>query len=216
MSSIAERRQEEKDRRRTEIVEAAEALYRDVGWEAVTMDAVAKRARLSRALVYVYFKDKQDLHFAIAVRALEMLEKRFEEAVGRSAIGLEKVISLGRAYMEYSRDFPFYFDACARLELYVPSGAEPAAQELACMAVGQRVHVIVVDALSLGQRDGSIRTDIGDLKVTSRVLWGFMHGIIQIAMTKQAPLAQVGIDVHHLTQQAVSLITAALAAPRTP
>lgn len=212
--SIAERRQEEKDRRRTEIIEAAEALYREVGWEAVTMDGVAKRARLSRALVYVYFKDKQDLHFGIAVRALEMLERRFEQAVQGRSNGLEKVISLGRAYMTYSQDFPFYFDACARLELYAPSGAEPAPQELACLTVGQRVHVIVVDALSLGQRDGSIRTDVGDLNVTSRVLWGFMHGIIQIAMTKEAPLSQVGITVTQLTQQAVSLITAALAAPR--
>jgi hypothetical protein len=42
-----------------------------------------------------------------------------------------------------------------------------------------------------------------------------MHGIIQIAMTKEAPLSQVGITVTELTQQAVSLITAALAAPRT-
>ena len=63
MSYIAERRQ---DHRRKEIVEAAEDLYREMGWDAVTMDG---SARLSRALVYVYFKDKQDLHFAIAWRA---------------------------------------------------------------------------------------------------------------------------------------------------
>jgi AcrR family transcriptional regulator len=213
MSYIAERRQEEKDRRRTEIVEAAEALYREVGWDAVTMDSVARRARLSRALVYVYFKDKQDLHFAIALRAMVMLEKRFEEASSRDHIGLEKIIALGRAYMAYSHEFPFYFDACARLELHAPSAGTPMEQELACMQVGNRVHAIVVDALALGQRDGSIRKDVGDLAVTSRVLWGFMHGIIQIVMTKGAPLAQVGISVSELTQQAVSLIRSGLAQP---
>ena len=57
MSYIAERRQEEKERRSDEIVAAAEELYRELGWDAVTMDGVARRARLSRALVYVYFKD---------------------------------------------------------------------------------------------------------------------------------------------------------------
>jgi TetR/AcrR family transcriptional regulator len=211
MSYITERRQEEKDRRRTEIVEAAEALYREVGWDAVTMDSVAKRARLSRALVYVYFKDKQDLHFAIAVRALEALEKRFEEASGRSQGGLERILALGRAYMAYSQEFPFYFDACARLEMHAPDAAAPAAQELACLEVGNRVHDIVIKALALGQKDGSIRTDVGDLAVTSRVLWGFMHGIIQIAMTKGTPLAQVGISVPQLAQQAVSLLRSALA-----
>ena len=53
MSYITERRQQERGRRRTEIVDAAEALYAEVGWDAVTMDLVARRARLSRALLYV-------------------------------------------------------------------------------------------------------------------------------------------------------------------
>jgi AcrR family transcriptional regulator len=216
MSYIAERRQEEKDRRRTEIVEAAEGLYQELGWDAVTMDSVAKRARLSRALVYVYFKDKQDLHFAIAVRALETLEKRFEEASGRNQVGLEKIIAIGRAYMAYSHEFPYYFDACARMELHAPDASMAGAQEIACMEVGTRVHQIVVEALELGQQDGSIRADVGDLAVTSRVLWGFMHGIIQIAMTKGTPLAQVGISVAQLTQQAVSLIRSALACEQAP
>jgi AcrR family transcriptional regulator len=91
-SYITERRQEEKDRRRTEIVEAAEALYKELGWDAVTMDSVAKRARLSRALVYVYFKDKQDLHFAIAARALETLQRRFEEATARAKTGISLLL----------------------------------------------------------------------------------------------------------------------------
>ena len=59
MSYIAERRVEEKERRRGEIADAAERLYADKGWEAVTMDQVAKSARLARALVYVYFRDKE-------------------------------------------------------------------------------------------------------------------------------------------------------------
>ena len=80
MSYITERRQEERDRRRAEIVDAAEALYAEVGWDAVTMDQVARRARLSRALVYVYFRDKSDLHLALVERALDTLRERFEAA----------------------------------------------------------------------------------------------------------------------------------------
>jgi AcrR family transcriptional regulator len=53
MSYIAERRLEEKERRRAEIVDAAEAAGREVGLDALTMDDVARRARLSRALLYV-------------------------------------------------------------------------------------------------------------------------------------------------------------------
>jgi len=69
MSYIAVRREEEKERRRAEILDAAEVLYAKKGWDALTVDQVARSARLSRALVYVYFRDKEDLLFAIGERA---------------------------------------------------------------------------------------------------------------------------------------------------
>jgi AcrR family transcriptional regulator len=211
MSYIAERRQEEKDRRRVEIVEAAEDLYRELGWDAVTMDSVARRARLSRALVYVYFKDKQDLHFAIAARALEVLRQRFVEASARARTGVDKVEACGRAYMAYAQEFPHFFDACARLELHAHDASqEPSPQVAPCVECGKRVHDVVVDALTTGQRDGTLRMDLGDLNVVSRVLWGFMHGLIQIAITKGEPLAQEGISVPQLTQQAIWMIRQAL------
>ncbi|MEN9528009.1 MAG: hypothetical protein RLY56_1960, partial [Pseudomonadota bacterium] len=54
MSYLAERRLEEKERRRLEILEAAAEVAGVVGFEAMTMEQVARKARLSRALVYVY------------------------------------------------------------------------------------------------------------------------------------------------------------------
>lgn len=214
MSYIAERRQEEKDRRRAEIVDAAVDLYREVGWDTVTMDSVAKRARLSRALVYVYFKDKSDLHFAIALKAFEMLHARFEAASARARTGLEKIDAIGRAYMAFGHEFPHYFDACARLEAQSSGNETLTAQAQTCAEAGARVHNSVVDALAAGQKDGSVRSDLGDLKVTSRVLWGFTHGMIQIAMTKDKALAQVGISVPQLGQQAVEMIRYMLATPK--
>src|SRR5262245_16957227 len=183
MSYIAERRQEEKERRRDEIVEAAEGLYRELGWDAVTMDSVAKRARLSRALVYVYFKDKQDLHFAIAIRAMEVLRDRFIEVAERAATGIEKVEAMGRAYLEYAQEYPHYFDACARLELHAPDGSEVSPPEMACFETGDRIHRVVDAAIVVGQRDGSIRADLGgSVRLTSRMLWVFTHGLIQVAL----------------------------------
>ena len=58
MSELTDRRLEEKERRRLEILDAAEAVAAVVGVEALTMDLVARKARLSRALLYVYFNDK--------------------------------------------------------------------------------------------------------------------------------------------------------------
>jgi AcrR family transcriptional regulator len=215
MSYIAERRQEEKDRRRAEIVDAAEELYREVGWDAVTMDGVAKSARLSRALVYVYFKDKRELHFAISIRALDALRSRFVEAGERTRTGIEKIEAIGRAYLAFGHEFPHYFDACARLEAQLPADGELGPTEQQCVQVGAGIHELVIESLAAGQKDGSIRPDLGDLKVTSRVLWGFTHGMIQIAMTKDKALARSGISVPQFGQQAIELIRYMLATPKT-
>jgi AcrR family transcriptional regulator len=46
MNDIAERRKEERGRRRAEILDAAEQVTGSSGWEELTMDQVARRARL--------------------------------------------------------------------------------------------------------------------------------------------------------------------------
>jgi AcrR family transcriptional regulator len=96
MSYITERREEERERRRLEIIEAAEQLYAEKGWDAVTMDRVARIARLSRALLYVYFRDKEDLLFAITSRALEELRQRFEQAAAAHRLGIDQVTAITR------------------------------------------------------------------------------------------------------------------------
>src|SRR5690242_10505586 len=123
MNYIAERRQEEKERRRAEILDATEAVAAEVGWDAMTMDQVARKARLSRALLYVYFKDKQDLLFGICERALATLTQRFAAAVARHKHGIDQLTGIGRAYVAFCQEFPVYFEVLARCELLSPDPA---------------------------------------------------------------------------------------------
>jgi len=204
MSYITERRQEERDRRRAEIVDAAEALYAEIGWDAVTMDQVAKKARLSRALVYVYFRDKADLHLALVERALDALRERFEAAREGKARGIDEVEAMGRAHLDFANDLPHYFDACARFEARATSDGVQAS-EAACLACGHRVHETFVTSLNRGIADGSIRSDIGDPYLTSISLWAFSHGVIQIAAKKAGQMQIEGISVQHFVDHALAM-----------
>src|SRR6202162_5093077 len=98
MSYTSARREEEKERRRAEILDAAEALYARKGWDGVTVDQVARSARLSRALVYVYFRDKEDLLFAIGERAMRLLRDRFMAAIAAAARGMDQGDAIGRGH----------------------------------------------------------------------------------------------------------------------
>jgi AcrR family transcriptional regulator len=205
MSYISERRVEEKERRRVEILDAAEALYAKEGWDLVTVDQVARGARLSRALVYVYFKDKEDILFAIGERAMCLLRDRFSAAAAAHKQGAEKIEAIGRAYMAYAFEFPHYFDFCSKFHAH--SGEpEPGSHDLACRAAGDEAIGIVVQAIQCGIADGSVRPTIGDPVMLALTLWSFTHGLAQLAMAKGSDMARIGIGIPELSNYGFDLL----------
>jgi len=205
MSYIAERRGEEKERRRAEILDAAEALYAEKGWDALTVDQVARSARLSRALVYVYFRDKDELLFAIGERAMTLVRDRFAAAAAQHELGLDKVEAIGRAYMAYAYEFPHYFDFCTRFQAHSVA-VDPGSHEGACRAAGDETIGVVVQAIVAGIDDGSIRPDIGEPILLATSLWAFTHGIIQLATAKGTDLARFGVAIPEFSNYALGLI----------
>jgi AcrR family transcriptional regulator len=205
MSYIAERREDEKERRRGEILDAAEALYIDKGWEALTVDQVARSARLSRALVYVYFRDKEDLLFAIGERAMRLLLERFVAALGTRQMGMDQIEAIGRAYIGYAHEFPHYFDFCSRFQSRLAT-AGSSSNEDTCKVMGDQVKGTVVQAIINGISDGSVRADIGDPRMFAITLWAFTHGIIQLAMIKGVELTRDGIAVPAFIDNAFVLL----------
>jgi len=209
MSYLAERREEEKERRRAEMVDAAEELYAEVGWDDVTMERVAKSARLSRALIYVYFRDKSDLLHAITERALLELRERFVAAAAAHRQGLDQVQAIGHAYVLFQQEKPYRFDACSRFHAHQAAG-QPA--EDACAAAGDAVMEVIVKALLQGQADGSIRKDIGNPAQVCVMLWAFTHGLIQIGINKTQEIARQGVEVPQLMEGSFAMLRYMLAA----
>lgn len=216
MNYLAERRQEEKERRRADLIDAAEAVAAEVGIDALTMDEVARKARLSRALLYVYFQDKSDLLFAICERGLVNLHARFEAAARGPASGREQIGAIGRAFVVFSRERPVHYDALAKFAMHSPASLESESNERACLQGGDRVHQTLVASIERGIRDGSIRADAGPPGLVGLTLWGYMLGIIQLATTKSAVIEHRGFDAQRLIDQALSLATDALSPRHVP
>jgi TetR/AcrR family transcriptional regulator len=210
MNKLQDRRLEEKARRRNDILDAAEAVAADAGIDAMTMDLVAQRARLSRALIYVYFEDKFDLTVALCERGLGLLLQRFRQTAQRRGSGLQQVAALGRAYVSFAQEHPLYFEVISLFQAHAPDSAAQRPNELACKASGDEVHAVTIAALRRGVADGSIRRDLGNAKLVAITLWGFMHGIVQLAMTKAEVLASDELSVRQLVDSAIRLCTRAL------
>src|SRR5689334_12733839 len=204
MNELTNRRREEKDRRRNEILDAAAAAAADGGFDAITMDHVARRARLSRALLYVYFEDKTALYVALCERALELLNERFVSATQGAANGRDRLAIMGRAYVAVAREEPVYFEVLAHSDARNTHDLEENMPR--CLELGDRCHNLITGAIRDGMADGSIRSDVGLPDAVGVVLWGFMHGVIQIAVTKAGLLEHRNTNAEQLYDQALALV----------
>lgn len=212
MSESTARRLDEKERRREEILDAAERVFAEQGFDAARMDDIARAARVSRALLYIYFKDKTELHFGIGLRALGLLRERFAQARARHARGVDQVTACGRAYIAFAQEFPVYFQAISRVEAHRAELDDEDSMPRRLMMAGRLVHAETVAALLIGQQDGSVRADLESPIRVAMTLWGFVHGIAQLAITKGDAFVWEGIALTDFIDGAVQMATRAVKA----
>ena len=164
--------------------------------------------------MYVYFRDKEELLFAIGERAMTLVRDRFAAAAAQHELGLDQVEAIGRAYMAYAHEFPHYFDFCTRFQAHSVA-LDPGSHEGACRIAGDETIGVVVRAIEAGIHDGSIRPDIGEPILLATTLWAFTHGIIQLAMAKGKELERFGVAIPTFSNYALGLIRT-VAQSKTP
>lgn len=88
------------EQKRRQIHEAAAALFLRQGFEATTMDAIAREANVSKATVYAHAKNKQEL-FAAIVRGKSSLVYQSVDAGDAASLGAEQALTLfARRFLE--------------------------------------------------------------------------------------------------------------------
>ncbi len=180
---ITERREREKKQRRNDIINAAEHLFFKSGINNVTMEDVAKEAEYSKGTLYLYFKNKEDLHWAISQRATELMRKYIEKTIDEKANGLTNLFNIGQAYVEFSRKEKDYFNVLMYFE-----GKDLNKLDIDKSQLTKDFYTSPVDILlkivKVGINDGSIISDLS-VESLSVALWAQLMGILLIVNKKK-------------------------------
>src|SRR5258705_5409572 len=102
--------QERGERRVAELVEAAASEFAEVGYEAATMKAIAKRAGASIGAVYQYFPNKAAVVSALRTQYVNEMEERWihlEEATAGLSLK-ERTQSFVDVMIRFMKERPAY------------------------------------------------------------------------------------------------------------
>jgi AcrR family transcriptional regulator len=177
------RREREKQARFDAILDAAERVFSDKGYDRSSMDDIARTASLSRALLYVYFKDKAAIQRGIMLRAGQSLCRRFEQARDTATTGQAQISAMGVAYWRFYVEEPDYFSALTKASTAMTEADEQQAQDMLCSK--SELMDLMVGAIRLGLTDGTLnRERISDPEQTALYLRGALHGVILLCQSE--------------------------------
>jgi len=157
--AISDRRKREREFRINEIINTAEKIFFSKGFKKTTMDDIAYELEFTKPALYRYFKNKEDLYYAVVLRGTQILEKMMIEAVISKKTGLEKIIATGVAYCKFYKKYPQYTSLMIQAQEITSEGKECTRfHELE--KHGHNYLKIMCDAIELGKNDGTIRNEI--------------------------------------------------------
>ena len=174
------RQDAEKQERRASILDAAERVFFAKGYDRATMDDIARQAKLSRGLLYVYFRDKQDILASIVLRAAESLRQRFRDTDRAELRGIDRIEAMGLNYLAFSIEEPNYFDVLTRAASDWLQADTLKDMNAIQICTGE-VMDIMVRAINDGLADNSIDPQqVRNPLETALYLRGALHGVIML------------------------------------
>jgi len=202
---ILERKEREKQQRRKDIISAAEGVFFLKGFERATMDDVAEKAELSKGTLYLYFKSKEDLHLAVAMKAIEQLSETTDRIRNSEVNGLQKLVQLGRAFIQFARQFPDHMNAILRLEGMDLKNTSMSTADMRQFLFERSPVKLVLEFISQGLEENVIRKDI-EPQVIAHTLWMQTLGIIQVLAFKKSLFEIIELSPDELFENHIELL----------
>ena len=95
------RRKKEKEQRRKAILRAAQQLFYKKGFRSVTVESIAKQARLSKGTVYLYFSSKEELYAQVLLNEVEKFHEQVNHIVERESSASEMLFDYAHIYADF-------------------------------------------------------------------------------------------------------------------
>jgi TetR/AcrR family transcriptional regulator len=180
---IPERRKREKEAKRELAIDAAMSIYDENGYRAVTMERIAERSELSRAALYVYFRNKEEILISAITAHADYFAGVLQELYDtRESIKEHLLERLWECFQKFYQRDPVAFTAWQYFhQSEMISSLSPALRDV-LHASGAKVVALQHHIVRYGVAE-KIFIDC-DYRTLSEVIWSTFQGIVYLERSK--------------------------------
>lgn len=181
---MARRKKEPKSVHRENIASAASELFTQKGIARTSMDDIAKAAGYSKATLYVYFENKEEIVGLLTLNSMKKLFGYIDSALSSKESTKTRYDLICRGLVRYQEEFPFYFKMVLdNINIdFEKQGCLP--EEKETYLVGEEINEKIKEFLISGMEKGDLHDDL-EIMPTIFNFWGMLSGIIQLAANKE-------------------------------
>ena len=173
---ITERKEREKLEMRELIIDAATRMFLEDGYEKTSIRNIAEKIEYSPATIYLYFKDKDELFFAIHEIGFEKLLKQMEKAKTIKD-PLERLHQIGIIYIEFALKNPEYYDLMFIMRAPMNSIKENLG-DAPCWQYGETVFNLLLATITESIEKKQLK--IQNPMIAAMSTWAAVHGLVSL------------------------------------
>lgn len=181
---MGRRKKEPRSVHRENIVSAASALFMERGIAATSMDDIAKDAGYSKATLYVYFENKEEIVGILVLNSMKKLYDYISSALIQHETTKARYDFICCGLVQYQEEFPFYFKMVLDKINIDFEGKDYLPEEKETYQIGEEINEKIKNFLLSGMEKGDLRSDLEIMPAIFN-FWGMLSGIIQLAANKE-------------------------------
>jgi AcrR family transcriptional regulator len=203
--SSQERREKERENRRSSILKAARKLFFDRGFKSVTIDNIAAKAEVSKGSVYLYFKSKEEIYTQILINdniaAFEDLKNKFS---AKEAPAAELLLEYADNYINYFLNDNELFRILITFMLHADDMILTDEQNSQLFqTTNDNIH-FVSEILQKGVDSGEFLPTI-NIRQAQNAIWGLLNGVISLYLFVGNP-AKRAETIHSTVKNSFNII----------
>ncbi len=174
---IGERRRREREARRNLILDTARRLFFRDGFQAVTVERIAREAELAKGSLYLHFRGKEEIYVEILLADIEAFHRRIASLDAAGGTAAARLLQVAGLYRDVFLRSPELFRIMMSFQLYPERTALP--EDLVRrlrqsmkknVAVIERIFAQGIDCGEFASRHGPF--------LCRKAFWGLLNGIL--------------------------------------